>query len=155
MGTLKSRMALLQAGAEALVLDGDEPVCRLKAVFFRRETASEPVARRRRDTFSPRATNYAIAVIPWLARTEKELRFSGYRLGHQHRGDLTALTAQEAKIARMAASGMPSEQIAERLYLSHRTLVAHLYRIFPKLAVTSRVGLRDALSPLAGNTTAR
>jgi DNA-binding CsgD family transcriptional regulator len=30
--------------------------------------------------------------------------------------------------------------------LSHRTVGAHLYRAFPKLGVTSRAGLRDALS---------
>lgn len=31
-------------------------------------------------------------------------------------------------------------------YLSHRTVGAHLYRIFLKLGVTSRAGIRDALS---------
>ncbi|MFD0578593.1 response regulator transcription factor [Dactylosporangium darangshiense] len=40
---------------------------------------------------------------------------------------------------------MTNKQIAERLYLSHRTVGAHLYRIFPKLGVASRAGLRDAL----------
>jgi hypothetical protein len=32
--------------------------------------------------------------------------------------------------------------------LSHRMIGAHLYRIFPKLAITSRAALRDALSKL-------
>ncbi len=32
------------------------------------------------------------------------------------------------------------------LYLSHRTIGTHLYRIFPKLGITSRGELRSALS---------
>jgi DNA-binding CsgD family transcriptional regulator len=31
------------------------------------------------------------------------------------------------------------------LFLSHRTIGSHLYRIFPKLGIISRTQLRDAL----------
>ena len=58
----------------------------------------------------------------------------------------TGLTGQELEIAGLAASGLTNKQIAERLYISHRTVGAHLYRIFPKLGVSARAGLRDALS---------
>jgi hypothetical protein len=34
----------------------------------------------------------------------------------------------------------------ERIHLSHRTVGAHLYRVFPKLGVTSRAQLAEALS---------
>jgi DNA-binding NarL/FixJ family response regulator len=53
----------------------------------------------------------------------------------------SSLPAQELQIARMAAEGLSNRQIAERLYLSHRTVASHLYRIFPKLGITSRVKL--------------
>jgi DNA-binding NarL/FixJ family response regulator len=50
------------------------------------------------------------------------------------------------QIATLAAEGLSNKEIGERLYLSHRTVGAHLYRVFPKLAITSRAGLRDALA---------
>ena len=40
---------------------------------------------------------------------------------------------------------MTNKQIAERLYLSPRTVGGHLYQIFPKLGITTRAALRDAL----------
>jgi DNA-binding NarL/FixJ family response regulator len=55
------------------------------------------------------------------------------------------LTAQEREIARLAATGLTNKQIGQRLHLSHRTVGAHLYRVFPKLGITSRAALRDAL----------
>ena len=48
------------------------------------------------------------------------------------------LTPQELQVAQMAAAGLSNRQIAERMYLSHRTVGAHLYRIYPKLGITSR-----------------
>ncbi|WP_031058386.1 helix-turn-helix domain-containing protein [Streptomyces pseudovenezuelae] len=63
-----------------------------------------------------------------------------------------ALTAQELQIARLAATGLTNKQIAERLLLSHRTIGTHLYQIYPKLGITSRAALRDALSGLETNS---
>lgn len=39
-----------------------------------------------------------------------------------------------------------NKEIGQRLYLSHRTVGGHLYQIFPKLRVTTRAALRDALT---------
>ncbi|RKE22051.1 LuxR C-terminal-related transcriptional regulator [Streptomyces sp. TLI_171] len=61
------------------------------------------------------------------------------------RQDRTELTAQELQIARLAATGLSNRQIAERLFVSHRTVSTHLYNLFPKLRITSRSALRDAL----------
>jgi DNA-binding CsgD family transcriptional regulator len=41
---------------------------------------------------------------------------------------------------------MTNREIGQRLYLSHRTIGSHLYRIFPKLGVTSRSQLSSALA---------
>jgi DNA-binding NarL/FixJ family response regulator len=56
------------------------------------------------------------------------------------------LTPQQLQIASLAAAGLTNKQIAERLFLSPRTVSTHLYQIFPKLGITSRAALRDALS---------
>jgi DNA-binding NarL/FixJ family response regulator len=56
------------------------------------------------------------------------------------------LSAQQREIALLAATGLTNKQIGERLYLSPRTVATHLYQLFPKLGVTSRAALRDALA---------
>lgn len=80
---------------------------------------------------------------PWTARAGLELRAAG--LGVTTSARLAPLTAQERQIAMLAAGGLTNRQIGERLYLSHRTVGAHLYQIFPKLGITTRAALRDAL----------
>jgi DNA-binding NarL/FixJ family response regulator len=42
------------------------------------------------------------------------------------------------QIARLAAQGLSNREIGERLFLSHRTVGAHLHSLFPKLDITSR-----------------
>ncbi|MEV5607462.1 AAA family ATPase [Streptomyces sp. NPDC052225] len=85
---------------------------------------------------------------PWSARAAAELRASGRSAPSAARPKAGALTAQELQIATLAATGLTNKQIAERLLLSHRTIGTHLYQIYPKLGITSRAALRDALSGL-------
>jgi len=56
------------------------------------------------------------------------------------------LTTSELQIAQMAAAGLTNQEIGQRLYLSPRTVSSHLYRIFPKLGITSRSQLHAALA---------
>jgi DNA-binding CsgD family transcriptional regulator/tetratricopeptide (TPR) repeat protein len=55
------------------------------------------------------------------------------------------LTRRELEVAQLAAAGVSSRAIAERLALSVRTVESHLYRTYTKLGVTDRAGLADAL----------
>lgn len=114
--------------------------------------------RQRRITESRRPLRAACEVLdalgagPWARRARQELRAAG-------EADLAArkaeggglLSPQERQIAEMAASGMSNREIGQQLYLSHRTIAAHLYRIFPKLGITSRFQMPQALSTAVGD----
>jgi DNA-binding CsgD family transcriptional regulator len=56
-----------------------------------------------------------------------------------------ALTTRERQIARLAAAGVPSKDIADQLYLSARTVDNHLLRVYAKLGVAGRADLAVAL----------
>jgi LuxR family transcriptional regulator, positive regulator of biofilm formation len=52
---------------------------------------------------------------------------------------LSILTAREAEILAMVASGATNEQISDRLFLSRHTVKTHVYNIFKKINVTNRL----------------
>ena len=78
---------------------------------------------------------------PWAERARDELRAAGVPSRAPAPAVWSSLSAQELQVARMAAEGLSNRQIAERLYLSPRTVASHLYHIFPKLGITSRARL--------------
>jgi DNA-binding CsgD family transcriptional regulator len=87
----------------------------------------------------------------WRDHARSELRAAGER-SPDHDGSRSShawqdsLTAQELQIARLAAEGLTNRDIAERLFMSHRTVSAHLYHVFPKLNITSRSQLAALLA---------
>lgn len=83
---------------------------------------------------------------PWAERSRTALLATGRSRRRGREEGTVELTPQELQIARLAATGLTNRQIGERLYLSPRTVGAHLYRIFPKLGISSRAALRDALT---------
>jgi DNA-binding CsgD family transcriptional regulator len=84
----------------------------------------------------------------WAIRARNELRASGQTKPRAAEYERDVLTPHEREIAHLAAEGLSSKQIAERLFISPRTVSTHLYRLFPKLGITSRAALRDALASL-------
>jgi DNA-binding CsgD family transcriptional regulator len=88
----------------------------------------------------------AIGCAGWADQARRELRASGESSRRRDPAARDQLTAQELQIARLAAQGLSNREIGQRLYLSHRTIGTHLYRVFPKLGITSRGELRAALS---------
>jgi DNA-binding CsgD family transcriptional regulator len=88
----------------------------------------------------------ALGATRWSARARQELRATGETIGQRTLDARDRLTAQELQIAQFAAQGLSNREIGERLFLSHRTIGSHLYRIFPKLEITSRAQLREALA---------
>jgi DNA-binding CsgD family transcriptional regulator/tetratricopeptide (TPR) repeat protein len=100
--------------------------------------AAADVWRRRQD--QRRAAALDVRVDGLLARSE------GARTPALTRSrTVVPLTNREREIALLAAAGHPSRVIAERLYLSVRTVDNHLSRIYDKLGVSRRVELASAL----------
>ncbi|MFE9328396.1 AAA family ATPase [Nocardia sp. NPDC052278] len=105
-----------------------------------RHTAeSRQYLRAARDTFD------ALGTSPWSERARRELRATGERSNERQGATSDLLTPQELQIAQMAAQGLTNREIGKRLYISHRTVGAHLARTYTKLGVTSRVQLHSAL----------
>ena len=92
----------------------------------------------------------ALGATRWSERARHELRATGERIGRRVPDARDRLTAQELQIAQLAAQGLTNREIGERLFLSHRTVGGHLYRIFPKLEIAGRAQLRDALLQAPG-----
>ncbi len=105
----------------------------------RRVAESRAPLRAARDTF------IAIGATPLAERARGELRASGENSPRRVPRASDRLTPQELQIAQMAAAGMSNREIGQSLFLSHRTIGFHLYRLFPKLGITSRNQLRGAL----------
>ncbi|WP_042414873.1 helix-turn-helix transcriptional regulator [Streptacidiphilus anmyonensis] len=80
-------------------------------------------------------------------RALAELRASGAAAGTSCEAAelVLLLSPQERTIAGLVAEGLSNRAIGERLHLSPRTVASHLYRIFPKLDVTSRIQLSAKL----------
>ena len=57
------------------------------------------------------------------------------------------LTKREREVATLAARGRTNRDIAERLYISERTVHNHLHRVFAKLGITRRHDLASILLP--------
>ena len=89
-----------------------------------------------------------LGAAPWAARAGSELRATGLSVGQLADAGPASLTPQQREIATLAAAGLTNKQIGERLYLSPRTVATHLHQLFPKLGVTTRAALRDALAGL-------
>ncbi|NYJ06397.1 DNA-binding CsgD family transcriptional regulator/tetratricopeptide (TPR) repeat protein [Geodermatophilus daqingensis] len=85
---------------------------------------------------------------PWVERARRELRAAGAGSTAAPPGAAARLSPQELQIARLVAEGLGNKEIGQRLYLSHRTVGSHLYRIFPKLGVSSRAQVARVLDRL-------
>ncbi|MFD2422712.1 AAA family ATPase [Amycolatopsis pigmentata] len=76
-------------------------------------------------------------------RAANELRATGEVARRRTEHTYDHLTMQEMHIARQVAAGATSKEVAANLYLSPRTIDAHLRNVFRKLGVTSRRQLKD------------
>ncbi len=83
-----------------------------------------------------------IGMEAFARRAADELRATGEKVRGRSGDGYDQLTMQELFIARQVATGATSNEVAARLFLSPRTVDAHLRNIFRKLGITSRRQLR-------------
>jgi ATP/maltotriose-dependent transcriptional regulator MalT len=102
------------------------------------------------DARKPLREGMAIArgcgALPLAERAFEELTATGARPRKIVRAGADALTASERRVARMAADGMPNKDIAQTLFVTVRTVEAHLHHAYQKLGISSRRELESALA---------
>ena len=98
----------------------------------RRVRESRDLLRKARDGFDN------LGARPLAERARTELRAAGERSASPVADVWDTLSPQEIQIAAMVAQGLTNRDIAKKLFISHRTVGSHLYRMFPKLGLTSR-----------------
>ncbi|WP_331772565.1 AAA family ATPase (plasmid) [Embleya sp. NBC_00888] len=165
---ISDRSALVTRGAAAMVADDDRFVARFERALALPDAGTWPFdlarirlfygerLRRAKATQAAReqldaalTTFTRLGAAPWAERARGELRASGLAAGQAGASPDIRLSPQQYEIARLAAAGLTNKQIAQRLHLSPRTVGTHLYQVFPKLDITSRAALRDALGKTA------
>lgn len=137
------RMALADPAAEEWPLERAVTRLHYGEWLRRRRRAVEA-----RDILSAALTTFVrLGAEAPAARVRAELRAAGVTPGADldTAGDtvsdtdpLSALTAQQREIVRLAAQGLRNREIADRLFLSPRTVGSHLHHAYPKLGVTGR-----------------
>lgn len=78
-----------------------------------------------------------------------ELRLLGRRPRRDVLRGVDALTPSELRVVRLAADGLTNRQIAQRLFVTVKTVEKHLGGAYPKLGVSGRPGLAEALDSVA------
>jgi DNA-binding CsgD family transcriptional regulator len=170
IAALSPRLAILAAASAAIAAgDGQAPalfeqalslptvdqwpfdVARVRLAYGERLRRARAAAESRIQLETALAAFQKLGAAPWAARAELELRATGRTRTSSATAGTVALTPQELQIARLAASGLTNKEIAERLFLSPRTVSGHLYQVFPKLGITKRAALRDALDAMGGS----
>jgi DNA-binding CsgD family transcriptional regulator/tetratricopeptide (TPR) repeat protein len=119
---------------------------------------AEWLRRRRRINDAKPVLNEALGTFrqlsarSWSQRAEAELRACGVAVTGTAGGRdaLGELTPQQRQIVLLASRGLTNREIADRVFLSPRTVSSHLYRSFPKLGVADRHQLSDVI---AGSST--
>ena len=87
----------------------------------------------------------AIGMQAFAERARRELLATGGKVRKRTVDTRDELTDQERQIAGLARDGLSNPEIGARLFLSSRTVEWHLGKVFTKLGISSRMGLRDAL----------
>jgi DNA-binding CsgD family transcriptional regulator len=106
-------------------------------------------AQARRQLDLALATFDRLRARPWVLRAQAQARHPTEK--PEDTAQAAGLTAKEYEVAQLAARGLTNRQIGAELFLSPRTVGTYLYRAYPKLGISTRAALRDALTALQPN----
>jgi len=137
-------LAALAAGDDA---DAELETARTHLAYGQWLRRQRRITEARTHLSSALAVFDAAGAAPFVDRAAAELRAAGVATpaGTPRQGPASDLTSQELQIAQLAAAGLTNREIADRIYVSHRTVAAHLYKMFPKLGITNRNQLHTVL----------
>jgi DNA-binding CsgD family transcriptional regulator len=152
------------ARVRALLSEGDvaeslhrESIARLGRTRVRVELArahllyGEWLRRERRRVDAREQLRIALVMLDTMGiegfaeRARRELLATGERVRKRTVDTRDELTAQEARIARLARDGLSNPDIGTRLFISPRTVKYHLSKVFTKLDISSRAQLDRVL----------
>jgi DNA-binding CsgD family transcriptional regulator len=124
------------------------PRARLQLAYGRWLRRHRQSSRSRGPLSEALATLNELGATRWTQEASDELSATARR---SHDGDeadpgAARLSTQELKIAHLAAEGLSNSESGQLLCLSPRTVGSHLYRVFPKLEISSRRELAARLA---------
>ena len=114
----------------------------------------EALRRSRRPAASRAPLRHALTILtsldarPWAARAMTELDATGARVGTRTTATASALDSlspQELQVARAVGRGLNNVETAAALFVSRKTVEAHLTRAYRKLGIRSRTELTRLL----------
>jgi DNA-binding CsgD family transcriptional regulator len=146
LATALFEAALAEPGALSWPFD----LARMQLLYGERLRRARQITRSRQHLQAALTAFELMGASAWAERAAAELAATSPAGQGRGASRPDPLTGQELQIAELAAAGLANKQIGARLYLSHRTVSAHLYRVFPKLGISSRAALRDALTRQGG-----
>lgn len=101
----------------------------------------------RRPLLSAQEAFALLGAVPWEQRASRELAATGMAVQLSGSGDgVEHLTPQERRIALIVADGATVREAADQLFLSPKTVEAHLGRVYRKLGVHNRAQLARTLA---------
>ena len=125
---------------EVLELPFERARCVLEIGRVQRRRKQKRLAR---EALLEAAQTFAVLGTPlWAARAKAELKRVNVRRAS------SGLTPTEENIAMLAAEGLSNRAIAQRSFVSVKTVEANLGRVYRKLGITSRPQLVHALDQL-------
>jgi DNA-binding CsgD family transcriptional regulator len=163
-GTEASASALLEDGesAEHLHREGIEALGKSRMAahlararlsygeWLRRENRRVDARKQLRQAYDLFATMGANG---FADRARRELLATGEKVRKRRDDTRDELTPQEKQIARLARDGRTNPEIGSELFISPRTVEWHLRKVYTKLGISSRKGLRGALRSSYRETT--